>query len=88
MYFCNFKPALSADSYFAVTIATVHRFVTTGFKGYFGILAALGTFCRKHLPSYKVPKHVVIARALPKNAAGKVMKEVLREQEKGLPQTA
>jgi hypothetical protein len=59
MYFSNVKPALSADSYFTVTIATVHRFVTTGFKGYLGILAALGTFCRKHLPLGSVARATI-----------------------------
>jgi hypothetical protein len=53
------KPALSADSDFTVAIATVHRFVTTGFKGYLGILAALGTFYREHLPLESVARATV-----------------------------
>ena len=38
------------SSHFAVAIATVHRFVTSGFKGYLGVLAAPGTFHGEHLP--------------------------------------
>jgi hypothetical protein len=43
------KPALSADSDCTVAIATVHWFVSAGFKRHFGILSALGTFYREHL---------------------------------------
>jgi hypothetical protein len=52
-------PALSAGSNFTVAIATVHRFITTGFKGYLGILAALGTFYREHLPRRSVARALV-----------------------------
>ncbi len=38
-----------AGSAFTITIATVHRFVTAGFKGYLGILATLGAYRREHL---------------------------------------
>ncbi|GIW60598.1 MAG: acid--CoA ligase [Patescibacteria group bacterium] len=36
--------------------------------------------CRKNLAKYKVPKRVVFVDELPRNAAGKVLKRVLREQ--------
>ena len=49
MYALKVKPALSADFDFTVAIATVHWFVTAGFKGYLSILTALCTFYREHL---------------------------------------
>ena len=36
-------------------------------------------FCRQRLAGYKVPKHVELVPALPRNAAGKVAKTTLRE---------
>ena len=36
--------------------------------------------CRQRLAGYKVPKHVALADALPKNPSGKVLKRQLREQ--------
>jgi acyl-CoA synthetase (AMP-forming)/AMP-acid ligase II len=36
--------------------------------------------CREHLASYKKPTSVVIVEDLPRNASGKVLKHVLREQ--------
>jgi fatty-acyl-CoA synthase len=36
--------------------------------------------CRKNLAKYKVPAHVANINELPRNAAGKVLKRVLREQ--------
>lgn len=38
----------------------------------------LRLFCREHLPLQLVPKQIVILRALPKNSAGKVLKEALK----------
>ena len=49
MYALKVKPALSARSGFTVAIATIHRSTTAGFKGYFGVFAALSTYCGKHL---------------------------------------
>jgi acyl-CoA synthetase (AMP-forming)/AMP-acid ligase II len=37
-------------------------------------------FCKAHLASYKKPKSVDFVDALPRNAMGKVLKRVLREQ--------
>ncbi len=39
---------------------------------------ALQSFCREHLAAYKVPKHVRFLTALPRNAAGKVLKAQLK----------
>ncbi len=35
-------------------------------------------FCRERLPEFKVPRTVIVQEKLPKNASGKIMKEVLR----------
>jgi len=43
------KPALSTQSDFTIAIAAVHRFIATRFKGYFGILSAIGACYGKHL---------------------------------------
>ena len=43
------NPVLSAQSDFAVAIATVNRSITAGFEGDLGVFTALGTCCRKHL---------------------------------------
>jgi hypothetical protein len=62
---------LSAGSDFTVAIATVHRSVTAGFKGYLGILTALGTFCREHLPLGSVARATVsITLCFPRLATG------------------
>jgi long-chain acyl-CoA synthetase len=42
--------------------------------------AELRAWCREHLARYAVPKKVYIVDALPKNAAGKILKRVLRRQ--------
>ena len=40
--------------------------------------AELITHCRERLGAFKVPKHVVLVGALPKNASGKLLKRELR----------
>jgi len=68
----EFPSCLPAWSDFTVAIATVHRFVTAGFKGYLSILAALGTFYREHLPLGSVARATVsIAFCFPCLAAGR-----------------
>ena len=42
--------------------------------------AEIVTFCRERLANFKVPRDVVITAELPRNAAGKVLKYVLRAQ--------
>ena len=37
-------------------------------------------FCRERLAGFKVPKHVVVVRELPKNASGKILKRELRDR--------
>jgi hypothetical protein len=49
MYVLNARLALPASSYFTEAIATVDRLVATWLKGYFGILATLSAYRRKHL---------------------------------------
>jgi acyl-CoA synthetase (AMP-forming)/AMP-acid ligase II len=39
--------------------------------------------CRKNLADYKCPKTVIVADSLPLNAAGKVVKRLLRGQYAG-----
>jgi long-chain acyl-CoA synthetase len=41
---------------------------------------SIQAFVRKELADYKVPKHVVIMGALPRNATGKILKTSLREE--------
>jgi fatty-acyl-CoA synthase len=40
----------------------------------------LFTFCTPHLARYKIPRSLVVVDELPRNAAGKVLKRVLRER--------
>jgi fatty-acyl-CoA synthase len=42
--------------------------------------AALRAHCRERMASYKVPKYFIARDELPRNASGKVLKYVLREQ--------
>jgi long-chain acyl-CoA synthetase len=42
--------------------------------------AALKRYMRDHLANYKIPKHLHLIETLPKNATGKVLKRVLKEQ--------
>jgi acyl-CoA synthetase (AMP-forming)/AMP-acid ligase II len=42
--------------------------------------AGLGLFLKDRLPAYKIPTRIELREALPKNASGKVMKEVLRTE--------
>ncbi len=42
--------------------------------------SALKKYLREHLANYKVPKHIHFINKLPKNATGKVLKRVLKEE--------
>ena len=46
--------------------------------------AALITELKSRIANFKVPKQVFVAAELPRNAMGKVQKNLLREQHKGL----
>lgn len=41
---------------------------------------AIIAYCRDHLSGYKVPRDIVFAESLPKNATGKILKRALRAQ--------
>jgi len=41
-------------------------------------------FCKKVSPSYKVPKYIEFVNSLPKNSAGKIMKQTLKKESVGL----
>jgi acyl-CoA synthetase (AMP-forming)/AMP-acid ligase II len=41
---------------------------------------SLEAYCREHLAGYKRPRRIAIVEALPRNPSGKVLKTVLREQ--------
>lgn len=41
--------------------------------------AGLKKYMREHLANYKIPKQIHVIKALPKNATGKVLKRVLKE---------
>ncbi len=44
----------------------------------------LKSYLKKHLANYKIPKHIYTVEELPKNATGKVLKRILKEElEKG-----
>ena len=45
-----------------------------------GVIDAL----KAEIARFKVPKRVIVATELPRNAMGKVLKNLLREQHKGL----
>jgi acyl-CoA synthetase (AMP-forming)/AMP-acid ligase II len=47
-------------------------------NGAFIMPEELIAFCKTRLPEYKTPRAVIIRESLPKNAAGKIMKEQLR----------
>ena len=42
-------------------------------------------FCRQHMASFKSPKRVIFADALPKNPSGKLLKRELRKQFSAAP---
>lgn len=45
--------------------------------------ASVKSFLKKHLANFKIPKHIHFVKELPKNATGKVLKRVLKEQVNG-----
>jgi acyl-CoA synthetase (AMP-forming)/AMP-acid ligase II len=47
-------------------------------KGHSVTPEEITAFCKKHIAGYKVPKSIEFVDALPKNAAGKILKKELR----------
>jgi long-chain acyl-CoA synthetase len=43
-----------------------------------GFKESLNDFCKKHMPPQLIPKEIILLQALPKNSAGKVLKQNLR----------
>ncbi|MHA1383020.1 MAG: AMP-binding protein [Candidatus Helarchaeota archaeon] len=39
-------------------------------------------YCRKYLPSYKIPRYIEFVKSLPKSSSNKVMYDVLKKQER------
>ena len=60
-------------------VERVHAVVVTK-KGASITAEELIAFCKKHIAAYKAPKSVEFVAALPKNAAGKILKRELREK--------
>jgi len=51
-------------------------------------LAEMATFCEGKLAHFKVPRHIAVVDALPRNATGKVLKHMLRRQYGAAPAAA
>jgi acyl-coenzyme A synthetase/AMP-(fatty) acid ligase len=43
-----------------------------------GLKERLQDFCKKRIPPLLIPKEIILLHALPKNSAGKVLKQNLR----------
>lgn len=56
----------------------VKAFVVPRMSKQNGLRESLHAFCRKHIPPELVPKEIVLLQKLPKNSAGKVLKQNLR----------
>jgi len=49
-------------------------------KGKEATVDEIKAFCKKHVAGYKTPKSIDFVDALPKNAAGKILKRELRDK--------
>lgn len=56
----------------------VKAFVIPRMPNRSGLRGNVDLFCKKHMPPQLVPKEIVVRKALPKNSAGKVLKQELR----------
>ncbi len=56
----------------------VKAFVVLRIPSRNGLKESLQLFCKKHLPPQLAPREIVVVQALPKNSAGKVVKQNLR----------
>jgi len=43
-----------------------------------GLEQSLRDFCKKHIPPQLVPREIVLLQSLPKNSAGKILKQNLK----------
>jgi len=53
-----------------------------------GLEARLRLFCKERMPPHLVPKEIVVLQSLPKNSAGKVLKENLKIRQSSEPVAA
>jgi long-chain acyl-CoA synthetase len=60
-------------------VEKVHAVIVTK-KGASVAPEEVTAFCKKHIAGYKTPKSIEFVDALPKNAAGKILKKELREK--------
>lgn len=56
----------------------VKAFVVPRARHHNGLSEHLHSFCREHMPAQLVPREIVVLEALPKNSAGKVLKQELK----------
>ena len=56
----------------------VKAFVVPRMPNYSKLQEDLDCFCKKHMPPQLIPREIVVTSALPKNSAGKVLKQKLR----------
>ena len=54
-------------------------------SGHASTAAEVVALCRRHLSSFKVPSAIWFVASLPKNATGKILKRVLREEKSAAP---
>ena len=57
----------------------VKAFVVPGVTDSDSIEERLRLFCKTHMPAQWVPKEIVVLQTLPKNSAGKILKQVLKK---------
>jgi hypothetical protein len=70
VYVLQGQIALSAQSDFAVALATIYRSSLTGLERYLGFLTTLGAYCREHLASGPVAVAIIsVTLCLPGFAA-------------------
>lgn len=55
----------------------VRAFVVPRIPGSVNTIATVQAFCKKHLPPQLLPREIVVLRTLPKNSAGKILKQRL-----------
>jgi acyl-coenzyme A synthetase/AMP-(fatty) acid ligase len=56
----------------------VKAFVVPRNSGESGLVESLLEYCREHVPAHLIPSEIAVLNALPKNSAGKTLKDLLR----------